>query len=151
MKKLLVFLFVCVAASSYGQTKSTPFKKFKPPVVQTFLGVNQDGAAVMLDEGVQLVALPLKITDAKGNNYSIDSYQFLYRRETVLQNENTGKPEVGYTIVSSRFHQTPLPKVWVDNIKPTLKKGEQLYFFDIMVKDKEGRTFMAPEIKITIK
>jgi hypothetical protein len=32
-----------------------------------------------------------------------------------------------------------------------LQKDEQLYFFDIVVKDKEGRDFFAPEIKITIK
>jgi hypothetical protein len=56
-----------------------------------------------------------------------------------------------FTIVADRFFATPLPKVWIENTKDQFKKDEQLYFFDIVVKDKEGRKFFAPELKITIK
>ena len=66
-------------------------------------------------------------------------------------NDETGKREVSYTLVAERFDSTPLPKVWIDNIKGRLQPDEQLYFFDIVVKDKQGRKFFAPELKITIK
>lgn len=136
-----------------AQNKETIIKepKFKPPVVKTYLGVNQNGAQVTVDEGVQLAGLPLKITDAEKNQYTIDSYQFLYRQKSYILDDETGKKKEVYTISADRFNSTPLPKVWVDNIRQRLQSGEQLYFFDIVVKDKKGREFFAPELKITIK
>ncbi|HET7117622.1 MAG TPA: hypothetical protein VFI29_14100, partial [Hanamia sp.] len=63
----------------------------------------------------------------------------------------TGKRETTFTLAADRFYSTPLPKVWIDNIQGRLQPDEQLYFFDIVVKDKKGRRFFAPELKITIK
>lgn len=150
---LLVFTISTSALFSYAQEKPviTKVAKFKPPVVKTFLGINQNGASVTQDEAVQLITLPLKITDDKNNLYTIDSYQFLYRKKSFIQNEETGKAQATFTIQSSRFTATPLPKIWIDNLKNSLQKEEQLYFFDIVVKDKEGRKFFAPELKITVK
>lgn len=149
---MCIFLW-SFSANLFAQQKEiiTKEPKFKPPVVTTFLGVNQNGAQVTVDEGVQLVGLPLKITDAKNNQYSVASYQFLYRQKSYIMDDETGKKEQVFTISADRFNSTPLPKVWVDNIKQRLQKGEELYFFDIVVKDKEGRGFFAPELKITIK
>ncbi|MDE3182201.1 MAG: hypothetical protein KGM16_02170 [Bacteroidota bacterium] len=157
--KLMIRLFLCIFmlssfnAVSFAQDKTTITKepKFKPPVVKTYLGVNQNGAQVVVDEGVQLVGLPLKVVDAKNNPYTIDSYQFLYKQKSFIRDDETGKKEEVFTIAADRFNATPLPKVWVDNIRRRLQKDEQLYFFDIVVKDKQGRKFFAPELKITIK
>ena len=156
--KLPVKIFFCFflligSANLFGQNKEiiTKEPKFKPPVVKTFLGVNENGAQVTVDEGVQLAGLPLKITDAAKNQYTIDSYQFLYRQKSYILNDETGKKEQVFTISADRFDSTPLPKVWVDNIRRRLQKDEQLYFFDIVVKDKQGRKFFAPELKITIQ
>jgi hypothetical protein len=49
------------------------------------------------------------------------------------------------------FKTTPLPKVWVDNLKNGFQKDEELYFFDIIVKDNKDRKFFAPDLKITIQ
>lgn len=150
---LCFFLFSFLTEISFAQDSSiiTKVTKFKPPVVKTFLGINQNGVQVTADEGKQLVGLPLKIVDDKSNTYDIDSYQFLYRQKSYVMNDETGKREVTYTLTSDRFDSTPLPKVWIDNIKGKLQPDEQLYFFDIVVKDKQGRRFFAPELKITIK
>jgi hypothetical protein len=150
---LFISLFVSTACIAVAQKKPVivTVAKFKPPVVQTFLGINTNGAAVTKEEADQLVALPLKITDAKKNTYKIDSYQFLYKRKSVVQDEETGKKQSTFTIVSDRFKATPLPKVWIDNIKGGFQKDEELYFFDIVVKDNTGRIFSAPELKITIQ
>lgn len=147
------FLLVSFAATSFGQDSTiiTKIPKFKPPVVKTYLGINQDGAQVTVDEGNQLVGLPLKVVDDKNNIYPIDSYQFLYRQKSYILDDETGKKETTFTLAADRFDTTPLPKMWVDNIAGRLQPEEQLYFFDIVVKDKEGRRFFAPELKITIK
>ena len=153
LKCSLVFYFVLVASAIFAQNKTiiTKEPKFKPPVVKTYLGVNQNGATVTKEEASQLIALPLKIVDDKNNTYPIDSYQFLYRRKSTVLNDETGSKETAFTIVANRFDSTPLPKVWIENTKDHFQKDEQLYFFDIVVKDKQGRKFFAPELKITIQ
>jgi hypothetical protein len=150
---LFMFLFAATAKISLAQQKEiiTKVQKFKPPVVKTLLGINQNGATVTVDEANQLVALPLKIVDAQNHHYPISSYRFLYRKKSVILNDETGKKEETFSITADRFDSTPLPKVWINNIQGRLQPQEQLYFFDIVVKDKEGRDFFAPELKITIK
>jgi hypothetical protein len=128
----------------------TNVTKFKPPIVQTFLGRNTNGATVTVEEANQLVNLPLKITDDKSNTYAVLSYQFLYKKKSIVENEQTGKKEVAFTTVADLFKTTPLPEVWRNNISGTLQKGEELYYFDIIVKDKLNRKFFAPELKIKI-
>lgn len=153
LKHSLLLYLLLAASAIFAQEKSiiTKEPKFKPPVVKTYLGINQDGAKVTKEEASQLIGLPLKIVDDKNNSYPVDSYQFLYRRKSIIQNDETGRKEVTFTIVADRFFTTPLPKVWVENTKDQFQKDEQLYFFDIVVRDKEGRKFFAPELKITIQ
>ncbi len=129
----------------------TPVKKFKPPVVKTFLGRNEREAAVVIEEANQLVNLPLRITDDKNNFYTISSYQFLYRKKSVVENEQTGRKEITFSTTADLFRSTPLPEVWRQNISGGLQKGEELFFFDIIVNDKLNRKFFAPDIKIIVK
>ena len=156
MKLSISFLFILLIISApfiavAQKPAITKVAKFKPPVVQTFLGINTNGAAVTNEDAAQLIALPLKITDAKKNSYTIDSYQFLYKRKSVIQDEETGKKQSTFTTVADKFKATPLPKVWIDNLKGSFQKDEELYFFDIVVKDNTGRKFSAPDLKITIQ
>ena len=149
---LFSFLFALTCFSSFAQDAAiTKVPKFKPPVVKSYLGVNTNGAAVTVQEAQQLILLPLKVTDAKKNIYTIDSYHFLYKRKGVIQDEKTGKKSTTFTIVSDFFKTTPLPKTWTDNIKDSFQKDEELYFFDIIVKDNKNRKFFAPDLKITLR
>ena len=149
---LLIFLFANIGLLSFAQDSAvTKVPKFKPPVVKSYLGINTNGAAVTKEEASQLVALPLNITDDKKNVYAIDSYHFLYKRKGVIQDEETGKKSITFTNVSDLFKTTPLPKVWIDNIKDGFQKDEELYFFDIVVTDTKNRKFFAPDLKITIQ
>ncbi len=157
IKFLLVIIFsVQIFGSNAQTTKQKPvvttIAKFKPPVVKTFLGRNQDGAVVIAEEAKQLVSLPLKITDAKNVAYPISSYQFMYKKKSVIENEETGKKEIAFTTVADRFKTTPLPEIWRTNIAENgVQKDEELYFFDIVVTDKLNRKFFAPNIKIRIQ
>ncbi len=155
-KFLCILLFLTTAIVVTAQTNPqkpviTKVPKFKPPVVKTYLGVNTNGAAVTKEEASQLIVLPLKITADKKNEYQIDSYHFLYKRKGVVQDEETGRKQSTFTTVADLFRATPLPKVWLDNIKDGFQKDEEIYFFDIVVKDKAGRKFFAPDLKITIQ
>lgn len=129
----------------------TNVTKFRPPAVRTFLGRNSQTADVTVEEANQLVNLPLKITDDKNNAYTVSSYQFMYKRKSVVRNEETGKKEVVFTTVADLFKITPLPQVWRNNIGGGMQKDEELYFFDIIVKDKLDRKFFAPDVRIRVQ
>ena len=158
MSTRYVFCLLCasvMALCSYSQPKkpvktetTTTVVKFKPPVVKTFLGRNSGEVTVTVDEGNQLINLPLKIVDDKNITYTISSYQFMYRKRSVIENEQTGRKEIAFTTVADLFKVTPLPKVWKDNIGGGVQKDEEFYFFDIIVNDKQNRKFYAPNLKI---
>ena len=159
VRSFCLLIAFSVAFGAFAQTVKKPVKtnsvvavtKFKPPVVKTFLGRNEKEATVTVEEANQLVMLPLKITDDKNNVYTISSYQFMYKKKSVIENEETGKKEVVFGNTASLFKSTPLPKVWQDNISGGVQKGEELFFFDIVVNDKLNRKFFAPNIKIIVK
>jgi len=138
-----------------AQTPKTPVKaatqKFKPPKLYTYLGNNHDSTEVYLEEALQLVRLPLRITDDKKGPYTISSYQFIYKRIGVTEDEKSGKVSPTTTISSDLFRSSPLPKIWSDNIAGQLKKGEELFFFDVIVKDAAGRLMFAPNLFIKVK
>jgi hypothetical protein len=83
--------------------------------------------------------------------YTISSYQFLYKKKSVIEDEETGRKEVVFGTTADLFKTTPLPKVWRDNISGGVQKDEELFFFDIIVSDKQNRKFFAPNIKIIVK
>ena len=103
------------------------------------------------DAAKQHISLPLTITDDKNVNYVISSYQFAYKRIGVTEDEVSGKASPQTDMAADRFTVSPLPPVWQKNIIEGLHSGEELYFFDIIVFDKQGRRFFAPELKITIQ
>ena len=160
MKLLFLSFACCLVLAANAQTKKTtksntvsitPVTKFKPPVVKTFLGRNEKEATVTVDEANQLVNLPLKIVDDKNVTYTISSYQFLYKKKSVIEDEESGRKETVFTNTADLFKATPLPKVWQDNISDGIQKGEELFFFDVIVNDKQGRKFFAPNVKIIVK
>ena len=131
--------------------KSTKFQKFTPPKLTSMLGIRTDTASVYREEAVQLVKLPLKVTDDKKNVYTISSYQLMYKRRAVTEDEQTGKVSPVISNVSDLFRETPLPALWIKILTEQMRAGEELYFFDIVAKDAQGRLMFAPELKIKVK
>lgn len=131
--------------------KPGTFQKFTPPKLTSRLGIRTDTASVYIEEAVQLVKLPLKITDDKNNIYTISSYQFMYKRRAVTEDEESGKITPITSKVSDLFRETPLPALWKKILIEQMRVGEELYFFDIVAKDEQGRLMFAPELLIKIK
>lgn len=114
----------------------------------SFLGGHYNDT-VSVETAKLILPLPLEVTDLQKNKYVMENYRFLYRRKsTVIEN---GKPVENFTISAATFIDVPLPKVWVENVGRDLQPGEMFYFFDIIVHDKEGHRFLAPDLKIFIK
>jgi hypothetical protein len=135
--------------------KEVAVQKFKPPKLKTALGNRTDSiVSVSVEEAVQLVTLPLKITAANGdikNTYTITSYQCMYKRKGVTEDEQSGKVSPTTNVVADLFRVTPLPEIWKKIITEQLKTGEEIFFFDIVVKDAQGRLMFAPNLKLLVQ
>jgi hypothetical protein len=160
---LVIVLFTSLFASAQ-KTQQPPAKKpqptitkvkpFKTPKLQTSLDVYKDSVKINASEAVRIIALPLKIYDDKKNEYSISSYQFLYKKTGFKvddEKDENAKQTPVTSISSDRFKTTPLPDLWVNLIKQDVKTGEEFYFFDVIAKDAQGRVMYAPNLKILIR
>ncbi len=161
MLKALLAFFLCSSLAATAQVKpkatttkpaATPVKKFIPPKVKTYLakftGLN---ATCPAEVGKQIISLPLRIVDDKNNSYAISSYQLAYTRLAVKEDEATGAVTPTTSLVAQQFTETPITGIWKTSIEEQLQKGEELFFFDVIVSDGKGHRFFAPDLKITIK
>jgi hypothetical protein len=153
MSKFTKFFFLAIMCSflvmiATAQKTTKPAQKFKPPALHTSLGTYRDSVTIPVQEAERIIALPLMIYDAKKVGYIVSSYNFLYKRRVVTEDEKTGKVSPASSISSSLFTATPLPALWVDQVREKLKPGEELYFFDVIAKDAQGRVMYAPNLKI---
>lgn len=138
---------------SSAQTK--PVTRFKPPKLYTQLGTYRDSVTITVAEAEQLVAGTLKIFDDKKGIYTVSSYQLAYRKIGVTEEEPTeddkpGKVTPTYTLTSALFKTTPLPAMWVQQLKEQVKPGDELWFFAVIAKDAQGRVMYAPDLKFRI-
>jgi hypothetical protein len=120
------------------------------PVVKTSLGSYSANSTISADEAKKLIVLPLVVTDNNNKSYPIESYQFLYKKKSVMEDKNTGKKAYAFTPSSDLFKSSPLPASWISKISD-LQKDEELSFFDIQVKDEKGNKFFAPDLKLKIQ
>ncbi|MFT3908180.1 MAG: hypothetical protein QM737_02040 [Ferruginibacter sp.] len=162
ISKAFFLLVFCLLASQLMNAQNKPagkpakksdvvkVPKFKAPKLQTLLDKYKDSVSVSADEAVRIIGMPLKISDDKKTEYSISSYQFLYRKKGITEDEE-GKTQPTSTISADRFKVTPLPQLWVNLIIEQVKAGEEFYFFDVIAKDAQGRVMYAPNLKITIR
>lgn len=133
-------------------TKPAGFQKFIPKKLISMLGNKSDSVTVFLEEALQLVKFPLRVTDDKKNVYTIASYQAMYKRRAVTEDdEMAGKVTPVVNTVIDHFKTTPLSPIWIKILTEQLRAGEELYFFDIVVKDTQGRLMFAPDLKIKVK
>ncbi len=158
MKSSVHFLLVVVlsaSAASVSAQKPKPAgqqtQKFKPPKLTCMLGNHADSATVVLEEALQLVTLPLRITDDKKNPYTVSSYQLFYKRKALTEDEETGKTSPTTSSVAQLFRETPISGIWKKNLLEQIRPGDELHFFDVIVKDAQGRLMFAPELKIRVK
>lgn len=150
--------FICVAFLFFpclqAAAQKTPPKavagaqKYKPPRLYTYLGDYKDSASVTVTIAEAIIGARLKVVDDAKNEYSISSYQLLYKKRTVTEDEKTGKPLPASSIVSNLFKKSPLPALWIEKIREEIIPGEELFFFDVIVKDSKGRVMYAPNLKI---
>ena len=147
----ILFTMLLLAGGIELQAQTKPVAKYKVPKLFTQIGGLRDSVSIPVSEAENIIGQPLKIFDDKKGVYTISSYQFLYRKRGVTENEETGKVTPITSIVSSLFKITPLPDTWLTQVREQVKPGEELFFFDVIAKDAQGRVMYAPNLKIMVK
>ncbi len=156
MWKLFIALaFISFSSETVAQ-KTKPakvkiIKKYKVPKLTASIGSFKDTAYADALMAESVIGLPLKVTDAKNNVYTISSYNFLISKIVATENEQTGKVSNTNSIKSALFQTTPLPAMWVAASRERLRPGEYFLFFDIIARDAEDRVMYAPNLKLIIK
>lgn len=149
-KQFILLIGTCLLAlGAFAQV--TPVKPFKAPALHTSMHKYKDSTTISYLEMKRIADFPLVVTDSANKKYRISSYQVIYRRLGVTENEKTGKISPAYTFASGRFTETPLPPIWVKSIKEDCKPTEYIHFFDIIVKDDQNRLMFAKDLFIKLR
>lgn len=147
---LLTFFFAAQISHAQRGASKPAIPKFKPPKVKTNWAGVPDSARISSEEGVNLLSQPITVFDDKKVGYYVTYYRLFYKRLGVTEDDE-GKTKAAFTSISGTFKTTPLPEVWANNVAPQLKTGDELFYFDIVVKDAQGHLFSAPNFRIFIK
>jgi hypothetical protein len=154
MKFVIITLLTCATLKNYAQVKpakSTLYAKFKVPKLICSLGGYKDSSFVSPQITDAIIGAKLNIVDVKNVAYTLSSYQFLYRKIVVSEDEASGKAYNTTSVKSSFFKTSPIPAMWLSMVRENLRPGEEIVFFDIIVKDAQGRVMYAPNLKLTVK
>ncbi len=156
MKKIITQIcFAIIALNSVqAQRRQLPVT-LKPPVkapkLFTTIGKFKDTSTVTAQLADSLIRLSLQIADIKKLPYTLTSYQFLYKQMVTTEDEQTGKTSKVASIKSSLFKASPLPTLWINILSENIKKGDEFFFFDVIVKDAKGRFMYAPNLKLIVE
>jgi hypothetical protein len=154
IKSFTIVLLLCASLTNYAQRPkptSNLYAKFKAPKLTASLGGYKDSSFVPAITADAIMGAKLNVVDAKNVAYTLSSYQFLYRKIVVSEDEATGKAYNTTSVKSSLFKVSPLPAMWLNMVRENLRPGEEIIFFDIIVKDAQGRVMYAPNLKLTVK
>lgn len=148
--RLFSVLFVLLLAiQTKAQEKPKP--TLKPPPLQSFWGKTK-GGDLPLEMVLGTIDSAVWVIDDKKVRYHISRFYVVHRSKDKYEDEKTGE-------IKSRFNSTAtdvknsgyLPQLWQKNLYEIIKKDDEIIITDIIVKDKFGYYYTAPEIKIVVK
>lgn len=153
MQKIIrpFLLFILILSTVHSSAQITKVKPFKAPVLHTSMGIYKDSGYVPYQAMRNLASAPLIVTDSANKKYQITSFQVMYRRLGVTENEKTRKVMPAYTFANARFSQNTLSELWQKTIREECKPTESIRFFDIIVKDESGRLMFANELLLKLR
>ncbi len=145
-------VFVCISAKAQTRPAKLPVAKSVLPKLFTTIGSKSDSIInVSVDEAISLISQPLTVTDNKKAVYTISSYQCLYKKRGVTEDEESGKISPTTSVSAQRFTTTPISVLWQRIITEELKPAEEIFFYDVVVKNTTGKLFFAPNVKLLVK
>jgi hypothetical protein len=142
-------LFIVVFTQAKSQQKPTP--KLTPPKLQSFWGITK-GGELPLEMVLTLIDSAVWVNDDKKVRYSVSRFILLFRSKDRFEDEESGEVKSRFNSSSVQIKNTSLlPENWRKNLYENLKKDDELLIADIIVRDKKGEYYKAPDIKIIVR
>lgn len=92
------------------------------------------------------------VIDDKKIRYNISRFIIVYRSKDKYEDEKTGELKTRINPISTTVRNAAyLPDIWQKSLYEQIKKEDELLITDIIVRDKKGNFFTAPDIKIRIQ
>lgn len=125
--------------------------KLTPPKLQSFWGFTK-GGELPLEMVLNVLDSAVWAIDANKVRYPISRFMILFRSKDRFEDDETGE-------IKSRFNSNVLqvkntgflPEQWRKQLFENVKKEDELLIVDIIVRDKKGNFFKAPDIKIIVQ
>lgn len=144
---LMLVLLTCVFSQTHAQEKPS----LQPPALQSFWGYYKAGIHPV--EMVRtMIDTAIWVMDEQKQRYTIRSFRVNYFSNDQYEDETTGKLKTRRNLLSKEFRETNmLSDLWKQSIYESLKPKDEILIDLISVKDKQGRIFYAPDIKISVQ
>lgn len=89
----------------------------------------------------------LVVRDQKNNKYEVVSFEFTYEQKTPYINDSTNKPSSYTEYIGDNFKNTAhLSTLWVNKLKESLQRGDELFFSNIVVKYPPDKYYQVPDL-----
>ena len=151
MKKLFFgIVLACMSLVVSAQQKPKPAAEPAALKLTSFLG-RHPGGNISSDIMKMLADSALNVRDAKGNRYTIKSFTVNYTFTSTFTDEETQQTKTFRDFRSFDFYDTDtLSENWRESIKDNAKKDDVMLINKIIVRGKNGKSYLAPDIKFTI-
>lgn len=153
MQKFIVCLILSMLSMTLIKTEAqvTKMAPFKAPILHTSLNGFSDSASIPYQDIRNFIDMPLVVMDSARKKYLVSSFQVIYRRLGVTENEKTKKVMPAYTFSSERFSGNQLSALWQRIIREESKPTESIRFFDVIVKDENNRLMFAGDLLLKLR
>jgi len=151
VKYLFFLLILIIGSANESNAQQKPAPTLKPPPLQSFWGTTK-GGDLPLEFVLGVLDSAVWVMDDKKNRYTISRFIVVYRSKDKFEDEKTGELKTRFNPNSTSVKNSALlPELWRKNLYESIKKDDELIIADIIVRDKKGNYFSAPDVKIVIK
>jgi hypothetical protein len=151
LKYLFPLLVLIISSATQSVAQQKPAPTLKPPPLQSFWGTT-NGGDLPLEFVLGVLDSAVWVMDDKKIRYSISRFIIVYRSKDKYEDEKTGEIKTRFNPNSTSVKNSALlPELWRKNLYETIKKEDELIIADVIVRDKKGNYFSAPDVKIIIK
>jgi hypothetical protein len=149
-----LFIFTALLAATIGivsaQEQPQPKPSLKPPTLESFWGTTK-GGELPLEFVLNIIDSAVWVMDDKKIKYPLAKFLLVYRSKDRFEDEESGEIKSRFNTNSVQVRNGKiLPDNWRTSLYESIKKEDEILITDIIVRDKKGNFFKAPDLKIII-
>ena len=148
-KLLFIFVFFACNLQTSAQKKPVP-TTLTPPQLNSYWSTTK-GGSLPLESILNIVDSAVWVIDVKKNRYNISRFIILYKSKDRYEDEQSGEIKTRFNTNSVQIRNSPvLTEQWRKYLYENIKTGDELIITDLIVIDKQGTFFRAPDVKLII-